>query len=71
LSTQFANDVVIKSKTGMVNDYSSECLALVADTSVSGLSVTRDVNELIKHRGGSNTIVSDNGNVLTSTAVLK
>ena len=55
----------------VVDDYSRECLALVADTSLSGLRVTRELNELIKHRGRPNTIVSDNGTELTSTAVLK
>ena len=55
----------------VVDDYSRECLALVADTSLSGLRVTRELAELIKHRGKPNTIVSDNGTELTSMAVLK
>ena len=29
----------------IVDDYSRECLALVADTSLSGLRVTRELNE--------------------------
>ena len=55
----------------IVDDYSRECLALVADTSLSGLRVTRELNELIKRRSKPNTIVSDNGTELTSMAVLK
>jgi putative transposase len=55
----------------VVDDYSRECLALVADTSLSGLRVTRELTELIKHRGKPNMIVSDNGTELTSRAVLK
>lgn len=35
----------------VVDDFSRECLALVADTSLSGLRVTRELTELIKHRG--------------------
>jgi len=55
----------------VVDDYSRECLALVADTSLSGLRVTRELSELIKYRGRPDTIVSDNGTELTSMAVLK
>lgn len=55
----------------VVDDYSRECLAHVADTSLSGLRVTRELTELIKRRGKPNTIVSDNGTELTSMAVLK
>jgi len=55
----------------IVDDFSRECLTLVADTSLSGLRVTRELNDLIKHRGKPNTIVSDNGTELTSMAVLK
>jgi putative transposase len=55
----------------IVDDYSRECLALVADTSLSGLRVTRELSKLIIQRGKPNTIVSDNGTKLTSMAVLK
>ena len=55
----------------IVDDYSRECLALVADTSLSGLRVTRELSQLIAQRGKPNTIVSDNGTELTSMAVLK
>ena len=55
----------------VVDDYSRECLALVADTSLSGIRVTRELDVLIKRRGRPSTIVSDNGTELTSMAVLK
>lgn len=56
---------------GIVDDFSRECLALVADTSLSGARVTRELDDLIKRRGKPNTVVSDNGTELTSMAVLK
>ena len=55
----------------VVDDYSRECLALVADTSLSGLRVTRELTELIRRLGKPNTVVSDNGTELTSMVVLK
>lgn len=55
----------------VVGDFSRECLALLADTSLSGLRVARELTELIKHRGRPKTIVSDNGTELTSMAVLR
>lgn len=35
----------------VVDDFSRECLALVADTSLSGLRVTRELDALIRLRG--------------------
>ena len=55
----------------VIDDFSRECLALVADTSLSGLRVTRELNLLMEQRGKPNTIVSDNGTEFTSIAVLK
>lgn len=55
----------------IIDDFSRECLTLVADTSLSGLRVTRELDELIRRRGKPKTIVSDNGTELTSVAVLK
>lgn len=55
----------------VVDDYSRECLTLVADTSLSGLRVTRELDSLIRQRGKPTTIVSDNGTELTSMAVLE
>ncbi|MFG1395303.1 IS3 family transposase [Roseixanthobacter pseudopolyaromaticivorans] len=55
----------------VVDDFSRECLALVADTSLSGLRVTRELDALLAIRGRPATIVSDNGTELTSMAILK
>jgi putative transposase len=55
----------------IVDDFSRECLALVADTSLSGLRVTRELTALMTRRGRPRTVVSDNGTELTSMAVLR
>jgi putative transposase len=54
-----------------VDDFSRECLALVAGTSPSGLRVTRELEAIMARRGRPKTIVSDNGTELTSMAVLR
>jgi putative transposase len=55
----------------VVDDYSRENLALVADTSLSGLRVCRELGRVIAERGMPGTIVSDNGTEFTSMAILK
>jgi putative transposase len=52
------------------DDCTRECLAAVADTSLSGLRVARELDLLIAWRGKPKTIVSDNGTELTSNAIL-
>jgi putative transposase len=47
-----------------------ECLAAVADTSISGKRVARELDLLMAWRGKPKTIVSDNGTELTSNAIL-
>lgn len=54
----------------VVDDCSRECLALVADTSLSGLRVVRELDALIARRSRPAMLISDNGTELTSTAVL-
>lgn len=54
----------------VVDDFTRECLALVADTSLSGLRVVRELDAIIARRGQPQTIVSDNGTELTSMAIL-
>ncbi len=56
---------------GVVDDFTRECLALVADTSLSGARVARELDAIIAVRGKPDTIVSDNGTELTSMAILK
>lgn len=55
----------------VVDDYTRECPALVADTSHSGLRVARELEDIIRWRGRSDTIVSENGTELTSMAILR
>jgi len=54
----------------VVDDFTRECLALVADTSLSGARVARELNTLIARRGRPCMIVSDNGTEFTSAAIL-
>ena len=55
----------------MVDDFSRECLALVVDTSLSGLRVTRELDGIATLRGYPCMVVSDNGSELTSNAMLR
>ena len=54
----------------VVDDFTRECLALVADTSLSGTRVVRELDAVILRCGRPGTIVSDNGTEFTSTAIL-
>jgi putative transposase len=55
----------------VVDDCTRECLALIADTSISGIRVARELDRLLGERGKPKTIVSDNGTELTSNAILR
>jgi len=55
----------------IVDDYSREALGTVADRSLSGLRLTRELDLLIQRRGKPEIIVSDNGTEMTSHAVLR
>jgi putative transposase len=55
----------------IVDDFTRECLALVADTSLSGNRVARELNAVIAARGQPKTVVSDNGPELTALAMLR
>ena len=54
----------------LVDDFSRECLATYADTSISGVRVVRLLEELAATRGLPQTLVSDNGPEFTSRAML-
>ena len=54
----------------VVDDFTRECLALVADTSLSGVRVGRELDLIMAQRGRPSFIVSDNGTELTSHAIL-
>ena len=55
----------------IVDDFTRECLAVVADTSLPGLRVARELDVVIAVRGRPAMIVSDNGTELTSMAMLR
>jgi transposase InsO family protein len=55
----------------VVDDFSRECLTLVADTSLSGVRVARELDRMMACRGHPLVCVSDNGTELTSNAILK
>jgi putative transposase len=55
----------------IVDDFTRECLALVADTSLPGLRVARELDAVIAIRGCSAMIVSDNGTEFTSMTMLR
>jgi len=54
----------------VVDDCTRENLALVADTSLSGVRGARELDRLITERGKPRMIISDNGTEFTSNAIL-
>lgn len=73
-STDFVQDVLADGRRfriwALVDDFSRECLALVADTSISGRRVARELDQVIERRGRPCMIVRDNGTEFTSNAML-
>ncbi|MCJ7871472.1 IS3 family transposase [Phaeobacter sp. J2-8] len=55
----------------VIDDCTRECLCLIADTSLSGARVARELSALIRLYGKPGCIVSDNGTEFTSRAILK
>jgi putative transposase len=56
----------------VIDDVTRECLASVADTSISGARVARELSQVIARRGAKpELIVSDHGTEFTSNAMLK
>ena len=55
----------------VVDDYTRECLALIANTSLSGLRVASEPERIIEGRGKPKMIVRDNGIGFTSNASLQ
>jgi putative transposase len=55
----------------VVDNCTRECLALVPDTSISGVRVARELDRIIAWRGRPDAVTSDNGTELTSNAILK
>jgi putative transposase len=54
----------------LIDDCTRECIALVADTSLSGKRMARELHHIIAQRGSPKLIVSDNGTEFTSNAIL-
>jgi putative transposase len=73
-SLDFASDVLDDGRRFrvlvVVDDFSRECLALVADRSLTGHRVARELDRIAELRGLPLMIVSDNGTELTSHAIL-
>lgn len=74
-SLDFVSDTLTDSRRfrilAVVDDFTRECIALVADTSLSGARVGRELDAVIARRGRPTMIVSDNGTELTSMAILR
>ncbi len=74
-SLDFAADVLTDGRRfrilAVVDDFSRECLALIVDTSLSGVRVARELDRIVELRGRPRTVVSDNGTELTSNAILR
>ena len=73
-SLDFVSDQMLNGRRfrilAVVDDATRECLALVADTSLSGARVARELDAIIAWRGKPAGTLSDNGTELTSNAVL-
>ena len=54
----------------MIDDVTKECLAAIADTSISGRRVARELDAIFAWRGKPDLIVSDHGTEFTSNAML-
>jgi len=74
-SLDFVSDVFAHGRRfrvlAVVDDFTAECLCLVADTSLSGLRVARELDAVIATRQRPAMIVCDNGTELTSMAILR
>lgn len=73
-SLDFASDQLTNGRRfrilAVVDDCTREYLALIADASLSGARVARELGRLIAMRGKPGMVVSDNGSELTSNAIL-
>jgi putative transposase len=73
-SLDFVSDQMVDARRFRVlaiyDDCTRECLAAVADVSLSGRRVGRELDLLIASRGKPRSIISDNGTELTSNAIL-
>ena len=74
-SLDFLSDAFVEGRRfrilAVVDDFTRECLALIADTSLPGLRVVRELEIIMARRGRPAICVSDNGTELTGMAVLR
>ena len=56
---------------GIMDQYGRRCLDLIADRSLTGERVARELSRMVALHGKPATIVSDNGTELTSKAILQ
>jgi putative transposase len=74
-SVDFLSDALVDGRRfrifAVVDDFTRECLTLVADTSLPGLRIVRELEATVAIRGCPVMIVSDNGTELTSLAILR
>jgi putative transposase len=74
-SLDFVSDVLACGRRfrvlAIVDDFTRECIALVVDTSLSGVRVGRELDQIAGLRGYPAMVVSDNGTELTSHAILR
>ena len=73
-SLDFVADTLVSGRRfrilAVVDDFTRECLGLVADTSLPGERVVRELDRMVETRGCPGTIVSDNGTEFTSNTIL-
>ena len=74
-SIDFVSDTFAPSRRfrilGVVDDCTRESIGLVADTSIGGARVTRELDAMIRVYGKPGCIVSDHGTEFTSRAMLE
>jgi len=74
-SLDFVNDAFTDGRRfrilTVIDDFTRENIGLVADTSLSGQRVARELGIIVAERGLPYTIVSDNSTEFTSMAILK
>jgi putative transposase len=52
-------------------DHRGICLACVADMSLAGLRVARELDDVVRRRARADTIASDKGTGFTSMTILR
>ena len=69
----FVSDITITGRRfrlfALIDEVTRECIALEADTSITGQQVTRYLNKAMLFRGRPKEILSDNGPEFTSNAL--